>query len=189
MRLLLIRHGHTPAIVLKNPDPPLTTLGEHQAMRLGAWLAEHYHTNRLFTSPLCRARQTASLIGVRLELQPQVEPGLSEADFEIAEQLPQGTVFSPQMQRFEHRLSGPLYLAYQRQVAQAVEHIMADSELGETILVVAHAAALGTALRCLLESSVISVRTDHTAQHELVWRDGRWLVVAMNRREHLLESV
>jgi len=187
MRLLLIRHGHTAAIVAENPDPPLTGQGEQQAAKLGAWLLERYSANRLFTSPLRRAYQTATIIGAYVGIQPEVEHGLSEADFGMAAHLPQGTIFSPQMQKVEQRSSGAFYREYQDLVKRSLEHIMFSCKQHDTILVVAHAGTIGTALRCLLESQIISVRTDFTAQHELIWRSGRWFVLAMNRREHLLE--
>ena len=83
MHITFIRHGQTPfnAAWLAGaprptmPDPPLTPVGENQAMQLKQWL-EGRAFEAAFTSPYSRALQTARLCGLSSII--QVSPHLRE---------------------------------------------------------------------------------------------------------------
>ncbi len=84
MRLLLIRHGQTPANVhgildAEVPGPGLTELGQRQAEALPATLADR-GIERLFVSTLVRTQLTAAPLGAALGLDPVVLPGLREIE-------------------------------------------------------------------------------------------------------------
>ncbi|OII14386.1 histidine phosphatase family protein [Curtobacterium sp. MCBA15_008] len=84
MRLLLIRHGQTPANVngvldAEVPGPGLTELGQRQADALPAALADR-GIERLFTSTMVRTQVTAAPLAVALGLEPVVLPGLREIE-------------------------------------------------------------------------------------------------------------
>ena len=78
MTLILIRHGQTAFNIqrrfLGRTDLPLDDVGLSQAARLGDHL-RNLHWDRLYSSPLLRARQTAEAIGV-----PTLCAGLTEMD-------------------------------------------------------------------------------------------------------------
>ena len=81
--LFLVRHA-TPDWNRKDipydtpPGPPLAPQGEQEAAQLAVWLAGQ-GIQRLYTSPMLRARQTAGIIGDHLRL-PAVEvAGVTEA--------------------------------------------------------------------------------------------------------------
>lgn len=59
------------------PGPPLVPQGEEEAVQLAAWLADR-HLDRIITSPLLRASQTASIVAARLGLPLTVAPELAE---------------------------------------------------------------------------------------------------------------
>jgi len=59
------------------PGPPLVPQGEEEAAQLAAWLAAR-HLERVITSPLLRAYQTASIVAARLGLPLTVAPELAE---------------------------------------------------------------------------------------------------------------
>lgn len=67
--LILVRHGQTAAnaegLLLGRADPPLTDLGRRQAAALGQALAA---PARVVSSPLTRARDTASAFGLPVEV-------------------------------------------------------------------------------------------------------------------------
>jgi broad specificity phosphatase PhoE len=67
--LFLVRHGQTAAnaagLLLGRADPPLTDLGRRQAEALATALPE---PDRLLSSPLRRARDTAAAFGVDVEI-------------------------------------------------------------------------------------------------------------------------
>lgn len=84
MRLLLIRHGQTPANVqglldAEVPGPGLTELGEQQAQALPAALADR-GIDRVFVSSMVRTQHTAAPLARALDLDPVVLPGLREIE-------------------------------------------------------------------------------------------------------------
>lgn len=66
MNIILIRHGESEADILNvlegRADFPLTSKGLEQATSLSKWLNDNELIDVLLSSPLKRARQTASLI-------------------------------------------------------------------------------------------------------------------------------
>jgi broad specificity phosphatase PhoE len=80
--LLLARHGQTAdnanGLILGRRDPPLSPLGEEQAGRLGVQ-ARARGVRAIWCSPLLRARQTAAVVGVAVEVEPAVLDDLIES--------------------------------------------------------------------------------------------------------------
>lgn len=74
-RLLLVRHGTKEAVP---HDPGLTEYGWQQARATAGWLKEKYDINRLFSSPLRRAQETASTIAQLTSLPIETTPLLRE---------------------------------------------------------------------------------------------------------------
>lgn len=83
--LLLVRHGESTWNVARRmqgqtASPALTDRGRRQAVAAGAQLLA-LGAERLLTSDLVRARQTAAIIGVTLRLKPEVAPLLRERHY------------------------------------------------------------------------------------------------------------
>ena len=70
--LILVRHGQTvnnaEGRLLGRADPPLTELGRRQAATLAAAVG---HVDRVISSPLARARETAAVFGAAVEIDEQ----------------------------------------------------------------------------------------------------------------------
>ena len=84
MRLLLIRHGQTPANVLgqldtAQPGPGLTELGQRQAAEIPDALADEA-VDALFTSTLVRTQLTAAPLATERGLDLEVRTGLHEIE-------------------------------------------------------------------------------------------------------------
>lgn len=84
MRLLLIRHGQTPANVngvldAEVPGPGLTELGQQQAAALPEALAGR-GIEKLFVSSMIRTHVTAAPLAASLGIDPVVLPGLREIE-------------------------------------------------------------------------------------------------------------
>ena len=114
VRLYLIRHGQSGGNVARqegrvvNFDPPLTAVGEEQARRLGARMAE-YGVDAIYSSPLQRsyntgmaiAQLTGHTITVVDDLQEINEPARQAGvDLETAT-LPDGVTHQEIKRRFE----------------------------------------------------------------------------------------
>jgi probable phosphoglycerate mutase len=92
MELLLIRHAEPvrvgPGEGGGGPvDPELTPLGVEQAQRLAEWLAPD-GVDRVLSSPLRRAVETASPLATTLGLEPEVVDGLVEYDANADHYIP-----------------------------------------------------------------------------------------------------
>jgi broad specificity phosphatase PhoE len=81
--VLLARHGETDDNAAKrfqgHRDPPLNALGRSQALALGEELAGA-GIQELWSSPLRRAHETASIAGGALGLRPRLDDRLMEID-------------------------------------------------------------------------------------------------------------
>ncbi len=82
--IAFVRHGETEAnrsgLLLGRADPPLTARGLDQAHRVAEAVAA-LGPARLVSSPLLRARQTASLVGEACGLEAEVDERLIELDY------------------------------------------------------------------------------------------------------------
>ena len=82
MELILIRHGLPEHIVNDDgtpADPQLSETGHKQASLMADWL-ESQHIDRLYTSPMQRAYQTATPLGKNKNLELEVKEGIAEYD-------------------------------------------------------------------------------------------------------------
>jgi broad specificity phosphatase PhoE len=81
-QLLLARHGATQdnaqGLILGHRDPPLSDAGRQQARILGRRALEA-GARAIWTSPLLRARQTATLVAATLGIEPKVQEQLIES--------------------------------------------------------------------------------------------------------------
>lgn len=82
MDLILWRHAEAQEWTQGCDDMArrLTTRGEKQAKRMAGWLDRQLPDNtRILVSPAVRTEQTASALGRKFKLRPELEPGASTA--------------------------------------------------------------------------------------------------------------
>lgn len=83
--LFLVRHGRTASNVQQllcgSTDSPLDPHGIRQAHLIAERISREVHVDVLLASPLSRALTTARIIGERIDLEPEIVPGLTEIDF------------------------------------------------------------------------------------------------------------
>ena len=156
VRLYLIRHGQSGGNVAREEgrqaeyDPPLTPVGEEQARRLGARMAE-YGVDAIYSSPLQRAYNTglaiAKLTGHEItvidDLQEINEPTRrAGVDLETAA-LPEGVTHQDIKRRFEENptwdnLPGSERSRHFRErIARAINRIV-DENPGRKVAVTCH---------------------------------------------------
>ncbi|MCS5635916.1 MAG: histidine phosphatase family protein [Myxococcota bacterium] len=91
MELLLIRHG-LPIRLEKNDgtpaDPPLAEMGKRQAEAVAQWLEGERQIDRIYSSPLQRARETALPLSEKAGLAIELEPRVSEYDRDSSTYIP-----------------------------------------------------------------------------------------------------
>lgn len=160
--LFLVRHGRTSGnrrrLLQGVKDVPLDAVGRDQARRVAARLASEPVVDAIISSPLRRARTTASIIGRELGLTPAIAPNLIEMDFGQYE----GTRFEtmaierPDLaERFlnieDYEVAWPGGEArgnFYTRVSRAFEEILRQYE-SHRIVVVAHGGVFGAFLAML----------------------------------------
>jgi broad specificity phosphatase PhoE len=144
----LARHGESDwnaaARFQGHTDRPLTELGRRQAMELADALEARAALIAIYTSPLQRAIETASIVGARLGLEPAAVADLREVDVgawsglsraEVEERFPEG--FGRWLDGGEGWDDGETYADMAERVLRALRQI-ANSHPGDEVLVVSH---------------------------------------------------
>ena len=160
--LTLVRHGETSAnldgVWHGSTDTPLTERGRRQAERVAEFLAKrHPDATVVYSSPLERARDTATLISERIAIPLVIDPGLAEyhlgswegisyADLhqkhKFWEQIKKDADFAP------HGGESPRVVV--ERFTGALRRIAGDNA-GQRVIVVAHGGALSMVLAALLD--------------------------------------
>lgn len=200
IRLLLCRHGQStadlePRCIEGSGDFPLTGLGLRQAGALATRIAARHRLDRIYTSPLLRAEQTARQVatatGAPLERVQALAEGASGM---LAGLLPEE---ADRLYPVEHPVpvyhrppGGESYIdLYRRAVDFWYRLYLSQEANGQTLLLVTHGgtmqALVGAALGLPLLTHAGFVTAD-TGLHELhVVPGGKVRVVRLNDTAHL----
>ena len=198
MDLLLIRHGQSEADLLDvhegRADFPLTELGTRQAKALADWVAGEYALDRIYSSTLLRARQTALILGGACGLEPVFEAELMERDngllagidYKAAERLyPQAAALP--VHRALYNMEPPLDFRYRAE--RVLSRILEESHGLKVIAVVSHGGMINRLCHCLLRLPLESDAVFYTGDTGIhVWRltEGRRTILFLNKTNHLL---
>jgi 2,3-bisphosphoglycerate-dependent phosphoglycerate mutase len=155
LTLLLARHGQTAdnagGLILGRRDPPLSELGEQQAAGL-ALQARARGVAAVWSSPLLRARQTASVVGAALGVDPAVLEELVESARGDWEGIPQTVLARQAPELFAAFEAGDLDFAFpggesiRSQVRRTRRALALVAAGPQPSLVVAHAGTIRAAL-------------------------------------------
>ena len=125
-------------------DRPLTELGRRQAEALSEKLASHTALSAIYSSPLGRAFETASIVGARLGLEPVSDDDLREVDVGGWSGLSRSEVEARYPDAFRRWLNGgegwedgETYADMAARVLDALRRI-AERHPGQEVLVVSH---------------------------------------------------
>ncbi|MHC1560656.1 histidine phosphatase family protein [Actinomycetospora sp. C-140] len=147
--LTLVRHGQSEAnargVMCGRSDPPLTETGRRQAGALAAGLPR---PTRLVSSPLARARETASLFAADVDV--EVDTRWTEMDYGELDGQPMtaldGDAWRAWRSDPEHVPAGGESLAAVRaRVAAACTDLVAEAATGE-VVVVSHVSPIKAAI-------------------------------------------
>jgi broad specificity phosphatase PhoE len=164
--IVFVRHGETPpnrdGLLLGRADPPLTDRGRAQAKDLGHLLAAR-GVARVLTSPLRRARDTASPIAAECGASAEVDDRLIEIDFGEWEGQPFGALDADLIGRWRRDPDltppgGESLAAVAERVSGFCEEWLRDENAGVTVAV-SHVSPIKAAVTWTFGVS-----------HELAWR-------------------
>ncbi len=162
-RLLLLRHGQTELSVQRRysgrGNPELTELGRRQALSAASYLSSRGGIAAVVSSPLERARQTATAAADALGLPVTVDEDLIETDFGSWEGLTFGEAAAAHPEVHRSWLAdtavvppgGESFDAVHDRVRRARNRLIAQYG-GATVLVVSHVTPIKTLLRMALNA-------------------------------------
>lgn len=195
MKVFLIRHGETDrnaTSVFQGYGPvPLNARGRRQATRV----AERLRPMRpamLYSSDILRARQTATIIGRKLQLPVQFCAGLREWNVGVWAGKPTADYTAHLETVQAHPVTyvppeGESQLQTQaRMVAQM--QTFGEQHQGETILCISHGKAIDLFARHILGLDVMATPAygiANTSVNIFTSQDGVWEVVTLNEIRHL----
>ena len=150
MELILIRHALPVRLETSDgspADPPLAESGRTQAAALAAWL-DSERIDRLYSSPLQRARQTASPLAERLSLAVELEPRVSEYDRDSDVYVPLEELRETDYEAWKSFMErgypeGMDLTDFRRDVVAGLEEIVAASR-GLRVAVICHGGVINT---------------------------------------------
>jgi ribonuclease H / adenosylcobalamin/alpha-ribazole phosphatase len=199
-RLILLRHGQTEFSAARRysgrGDPELTPTGLDQAARAAVRLAGTPDVAAVVTSPLRRARETASAVAAALDAPVEVLDALTETDFGAWEGLTfaEAAARDPEAHgRWLTDMSAPTpggesFEQVHLRVRGALDALLA-AHPGRTLVVVSHVTPIKTLLRIGLDcgpSVLFRLHLDLAALSTVeFYPDGNASVRLVNDTSHL----
>ena len=198
-RIVLVRHGRTEwnkgEIFRGTVDIPLDEQGRKEAACARDWLeAETFHA--AYSSPLCRAVETAQIILEPHGLTVQNHDGLVDLNYggwqgrtneEVKQAYPE---LYQQWREAPHTVVFPAGegLGAVRDRSLSAVREMAAKHPDQTVLLAAHRVVNKVLIAALLgldDSHFWEIGQDTAALNEFVYRDGRWICRLVNDTCHL----
>ena len=182
-RIIAIRHGETPwnvdGRIQGHLDIPLNGRGRWQAQQLAKALAGEPPA-ALYSSDLKRAMQTAGEIARHILVAPVPEPRLRERRFgryegrtfaEVEREAPEHAARWRRREPEYAPPDGESLLAFQKRIAEAVDHLAARHP-GQSMVLVAHGGVMDVLYRLATRQHLQAARTwqlPNAAINRLLW--------------------
>jgi len=199
-RFYFLRHGETAwnaqGRLCGSTDVPLSDVGRRQAQSLALRLRP-IAVDALYSSPLSRAWETASLIGETIGMEPLVDYRLAELNYGTWEGRTFAEIERDTRAAYEAWDADPAHLAPPRGETglQLIQRVMpflaevAERHQQGTVVVVCHKTVCRLIACHILGVPLIEYRRritiDNAALNILEVMEGRWRVVTLNDTCHL----
>lgn len=143
MELLLIRHGLPEKVVTTDgspADPPLSAIGLKQAELVAEYLKD-VRLDRLYSSPMRRAHQTAIPLAREQSLDIETEDGVAEYDRDAGSYIPVEQLKEENYEQWQNLMKGEMgnvdFRVFYDTAVSSLARI-ADDNRGKTIAVTCH---------------------------------------------------
>lgn len=194
MRLLIIRHGQSEADILDvhegRADYELTEVGHRQAKQMADYVISNYRINKIYSSSLKRAVQTANYIAQLTNKEIIYEDKLMEFNngliagmnwVEADEKYPYQPDLPIHMSVYEQESK----LEFRYRAEYVLSKIISENKEDDTIVVVTHGGMINQLYHAFLKLPIednIIVQTGDVGIHE--WRiDGDSRVIVYSNRK------
>ncbi|MGF9978952.1 histidine phosphatase family protein [Viridibacillus arvi] len=197
MRLLIIRHGESEADILNvhegRADFELTEVGQQQVILLSEWVNNHYKLDKIYSSSLKRATQTALLLGNKQQIEIEYEEDLMEwnngliaglSREEAEEKYPIVNGLAPHDAVYEQES----ILDFRYRAEKILSKIISENPDDATIAIVSHGGMINKLYQSFLKLPFDTNAIFHcgdTSLHEWTIKGNKRHIVFSNRLEHL----
>lgn len=192
MELFLIRHGLPEKIVNDDgtpADPPLSVEGRRQAEKVAAWL-EKEHIDRLYSSPMKRAYETAMPIAKLRDLEIVVRDGVAEYDQHAEHYIPVEELKELDYERWQNLMKGEMdeidFPKFVESVTTSLEQIIEENR-GKRVAVTCHGGVINVwAAHVIGFEPRMFFNPDYTSINRfMAASSGERSVVTLNEHFHL----
>jgi len=175
-------------------DFNLTALGVRQAELMAGWVADNYSVDKIFSSPLKRARQTAGILSNRLSIDISFDDDLMEWQNGLIAGLPPDEAvakFPPPKEKYPHTA---MYgqesdIQFRLRAETALSKIINENPADSTIAIVSHNGLIMRLFQSFINAPLVSDvfigRTGDTGIHEWRINGNRREIVHVNLQRHL----
>lgn len=191
MELILIRHGLPEKVINDDgspADPPLSATGLDQASRVAAWL-DAMEIDRLYSSPMRRALETAAPLAKQKNLQVKVVDGVAEYDQQSELYIPVEELKELDYERWKRLMTGETavdFPEFSSIVCESLEQIIRDNR-GKRVAVTCHggvinvwaAYVIGLEPKMFFNPNYTSINTFMAAS------SGEKTIITLNEHVHL----
>jgi len=194
--ILIIRHGQSEADILNviegRANFNLTELGRKQAKAMADWVKENYSINKIYSSPLNRAKQTAEYVSKVYGIDIIFDDDLMEwKNGLIAGLTPEEAKKKyPEPKRFPHTrvYEQESIIDFRMRAETILSKIINENKDDDTIVIVSHSGMINMLFRSFIESSTnsdISIKSGDTGIHYWKINSGKKSIQFCNKNEHI----
>ncbi len=201
LRLILVRHGQSIADIdgrhEGRADFQLTELGIEQANLAAQYLFKHYEIDKIYCSPLKRAKKTAEIIASMVGRVPKMVEDLMErnngeiAGLTYAEAKKKFPLFVDNIEIYKPLPGGESLIDFRMRIENFWHkfiHEELETEIERTVCIVAHSGTISMLFKAILELSIntkANFPTADTGIHEIEIAETSIKVLKGNSVEHL----
>ena len=203
MDIFIIRHGQSKADLEDRhegrADFELTELGQKQAKALGEWLKKHYKIEKIFSSTLKRAAETAQIISKGIGADIELDETLMEWDNgllaglfreEATKRCPKPPGGRKPHDTYAQTESLIDFRARAEAFMSRFFHEFIENKKYNQVGIVSHGGMINMLIRSFLKLPVnqeMNFVTSDTGLHYLKITDDKRIIMYLNRQDHLIE--
>ena len=204
MDIFIIRHGQSKADLEDRhegrADFELTELGQKQAKALGEWLKKHYKIEKIFSSTLKRAAETAQIISKGIGAAIELDETLMEWDNgllaglyreDAAKRFPKPPGGRKPHDTYAQTESMINFRARAETFWSKFFYNFNDGNPPKQVGIVSHGGMINMLFRSFLRlpvSQEMNFVTSDTGVHYLKINENKRIIMYLNRQDHLIEN-